>query len=118
MNAAELEQAAATVRASGHPAAEQIADLLQFTAQILQTREIIWTACEYSPTVQADLTRAHFGREIAIARALMGSPGLGAAIAGLSSDVPRRSPDTGHSSLTPPTGRSITCTRTHRREHT
>jgi len=48
----------------------------------------------------------------------MGSPGLGAAIAGLSSDVPRRSPDTGHSSLTPPTGRSITCTHTHRREHT
>lgn len=70
MNAAELEQDAATVRASGHPAAEQIADLLQFTAQILQTREIIWTACEYTPTIQADLTQAHFGKEIDIAQAL------------------------------------------------
>lgn len=48
----------------------------------------------------------------------MGSPGLGAAIAGLSSDVPRRSPGAGISSLTPPTGRSITCTRTTSRELT
>jgi hypothetical protein len=58
------------VRASQHPAAAQIADLLQFTAQLLQTREIIWSQCEYSPTIQADLTRAHFRHEIAIAQAL------------------------------------------------
>jgi hypothetical protein len=72
MNAAELEQAAATVRASQHPAATQIADLLDHTARELAIRHNIWTQCEYPPVVQADLTRHHFGREIAIAQALTG----------------------------------------------
>jgi hypothetical protein len=72
MKAAELEQAAATVRASQHPAATQIADLLEHAARALAIRENAWTACEYSPTIQHDLTQAHFGREIAIARALTG----------------------------------------------
>jgi hypothetical protein len=66
MNALELEQADAAVRASHHPAAAEIADLLHHTAAELA----IWTQCEYPPTVQHDLTQAHFGREIAIARAL------------------------------------------------
>jgi hypothetical protein len=73
MNALELEQAAVTVRASQHPAAHQIADLLHHTARALAIRENAWTACEYSPTIQHDLTQAHFGREIAIARALTGA---------------------------------------------
>lgn len=70
MNAAQLEQASQQIRASQHPAAQEIADLLDHAAFMLHNRENIWTMCEYSPVIQADLTRAHFGREIAIAQAL------------------------------------------------
>jgi hypothetical protein len=70
MNAPELEQAAQRVRASQHPAAREIADLLDHAAQQLAIRHDIWTQCGYSPTIQHDLTQAHFRHEIAIARAL------------------------------------------------
>jgi len=74
VNAAELEQAAAAViHASSRPAAAVIADLLDHTAQTLHVREGIWDLCDYSPVIQRDLTRAHFGREIAIAQALTGA---------------------------------------------
>jgi len=62
-----------TVRqwASGCPEpAAQIADLLDHTAFILHNRETNWDLCQYSQTIQNDLTQAHFGREIAIAQAL------------------------------------------------
>jgi hypothetical protein len=70
MNATQLDQAAALVRASQHPAAARIADLLDHAARALAIRENAWTACEYSPTIQHDLTQHHFKHEIAIARAL------------------------------------------------
>ncbi len=70
MNAHELEQAAKQIRASNHAAAQQIADLLDHAAFMLHNRETNWTLCEYSPTIQRDLTTTHFGREIAIAQAL------------------------------------------------
>jgi hypothetical protein len=70
MTAAQLEQAAAAVRASQHAAAQQIADLLDHTARALAICENAWTACEYPPTVQHDLTQHHFKHEIAIARVL------------------------------------------------
>lgn len=70
MNALELEQAAATVRASQHPAATEIADLLDHAAAELAIRENIWTQCEYPPTVQKDLTRWLYGHHIALAQAL------------------------------------------------
>jgi hypothetical protein len=70
MNTLELEQAAQKVRASQHPAAQEIADLLHHAAQTLAIRENVWTQCEYPPVVQNDLTRHHYKHEIAIARAL------------------------------------------------
>lgn len=73
MNATQLGQAAQRIRASQHPAAAEIADLLDHAAIMLHNRETNWTLCEYSPVIQADLARAHFGHEIAIAQALTGA---------------------------------------------
>lgn len=70
MNSTELRAAAEQIRASQHPAAHEIADLLDDTATLLAIREQIWTACEYTPAVQALLTENLWGREIAIAKTL------------------------------------------------
>lgn len=72
MNALELEQAAATIRASGHPAAAEIADLLQHTATELAHAENNWTLCQFPDVVQTDLTRWLYGHDIAVAQALTG----------------------------------------------
>lgn len=72
MKSAELKQAAQQIKASQHPAATQIADLLDHAATELAHAENNWTLCQYTATVQTDLTRWLYGRHIAIAQALTG----------------------------------------------
>jgi len=70
MTSSEIQAAADRIRASAHPAAHQIADLLADTARNLTTRENLWTLCGYTPTRQNELANSIWGREIAIAQAL------------------------------------------------
>lgn len=70
MNAAEMFTAADLIRASTHPAAREIADLLTDTAQELAVREQNWTKQEWAPSVQADLTHWLYKRHIALAHTL------------------------------------------------
>ena len=70
MNSADLAAAAARIRAGTHPAATEIADLLDDAATELSHRETVWENTQWPPTIQADLTRWLFGKHIALARAL------------------------------------------------
>lgn len=70
MNAAEMFTAADLIRASTHPAAREIADLLTDTAQELAVREENWAQQEWALTVQADLTHWLYQRHIALAQKL------------------------------------------------
>jgi len=70
VNAAEMAAAAATIRASTHPAAVEIADLLTDTAHELNIREQNWAKQEWAPVVQTDLTRWLYKRHIALAQKL------------------------------------------------
>jgi len=70
MSSSEIQAAADQIRASAHPAAHQIADLLDDAARNLATRENLWTLCGYTPTRQKELANSICGREIAIAHAL------------------------------------------------
>jgi hypothetical protein len=67
---ADLAAAADRIRASTHPAAEEIADLLNDAALELGVREQNWTNQEWAPSVQADLTRWLYPRHIALAQKL------------------------------------------------
>lgn len=70
MNAAEMFTAAARIRASTHPAAAEVADLLTDTATELAVREQNWAQQQWAPSVQADLTHWLYKRHIAIAQKL------------------------------------------------
>lgn len=70
MNSTQMLAAANQIRASQHPAATQIADLLTDTAQELAVREQNWTKQEWAPSVQADLTHWLYKRHIALAQKL------------------------------------------------
>lgn len=70
MNSVAFQAAADRIRASTHPAAREIADLLTDTAQELAVREQNWAKQEWPATVQTDLTHWLYKRHIALANTL------------------------------------------------